>query len=228
MGAKGVWVFQRWLRDQVAADVPLDEFARTSSRREARPGATRRPASTGPTATRRRPPRRSARSSSASGSSAPAATTTRSTSGPRTTTTAWPPTSPTSTASRSTTPPRHLDKHEINGDEIVYLTGPPRDDPAPHRRDDGPEAPRRPERRRLGDDPDALDDLADWLTRDNPQFARNLANRVWFHLMGRGIVDPVDDFRDSTRRPTPPLLDALTAEFVRRRDAAQAPGGARS
>ena len=27
MGAKGVWVFQRWLRDQIAADVPLDEFA---------------------------------------------------------------------------------------------------------------------------------------------------------------------------------------------------------
>ena len=28
MGPKGVWVFQRWLRDQVAADVPLDAFVR--------------------------------------------------------------------------------------------------------------------------------------------------------------------------------------------------------
>ena len=32
--------------------------------------------------------------------------------------------------------------------------------------------------------------LADWLTRpDNPYFARSVANRVWFHLMGRGIVE---------------------------------------
>ena len=29
MGPKGVWVFQRWLRDQIAADVPLDAFARS-------------------------------------------------------------------------------------------------------------------------------------------------------------------------------------------------------
>ena len=107
-----------------------------SSRPGARPGATRRRASTGPTATRRPPPRRSARSSSASGSSAPAATTTRSTSGPRTTTTAWPPTSATSAASRSTTSARDsLDKHEINGDEIIYLDGPARgwSSPAPAR-----------------------------------------------------------------------------------------------
>ena len=74
----------------------------------------------------------------------------------------------------------------------------------------------------LGDDPDALDDLADWLTRDNPQFARNMANRVWYHLMGRGIVEPVDDFRDSNPPSNPALLDALTAEFVARRDAAPA------
>src|SRR5436305_7194572 len=66
----------------------------------------------------------------------------------------------------------------------------------------------------LGDDPDALDDLAAWLTRDNPQFARNMANRVWFHLLGRGIVEPVDDFRDSNPPSIPALLDALTAEFV--------------
>src|SRR5262249_58387890 len=34
--------------------------------------------------------------------------------------------------------------------------------------------------------------LADWLTsKDNPAFARNVANRLWRYLMGRGIADPV-------------------------------------
>src|SRR5262249_8836792 len=36
--------------------------------------------------------------------------------------------------------------------------------------------------------------LADWMaSKENPFFAKSVANRVWFHLMGRGIVDPVDD-----------------------------------
>src|SRR5579883_1418073 len=40
--------------------------------------------------------------------------------------------------------------------------------------------------------------LADWLTSgDNPFFAKSVANRIWYHLNGKGIVDPVDDFRDS-------------------------------
>ena len=53
MGDKGVWVFQRWLRDQIAARRPARRVRpRASSRREARPSATRRRASTGPTATR--------------------------------------------------------------------------------------------------------------------------------------------------------------------------------
>ena len=46
-----------------------------------------------------------------------------------------------------------------------------------------------------------------------PQFSRNLANRVWFHLLGRGIVEPVDDFRDSNPPSNPALLDAVTAYF---------------
>lgn len=57
--------------------------------------------------------------------------------------------------------------------------------------------------------------LANWLTgKDNPFFARSVVNRVWFHLHGRGIVDPVDDFRDSNPSVNDPLLDALAAEFV--------------
>jgi hypothetical protein len=78
-----------------------------------------------------------------------------------------------------------------------------------------PKPPRGPEPA-LGGRPDALDALADWLTRDNRQFARNMANRVWFHLLGRGVVDPVDDFRDSNPPSIPALLDALADELAAR------------
>ena len=76
-----------------------------------------------------------------------------------------------------------------------------------------PKPPRGP-KPKLGGDLDALDDLADWLTRNNRQFARNMANRVWFHLIGRGVVEPVDDFRDSNPPANPALLDALTDQFL--------------
>jgi hypothetical protein len=57
--------------------------------------------------------------------------------------------------------------------------------------------------------------LAAWVTRpDNPYFARVAVNRVWFHLFGRGIVEPVDDFRESNPPCNPELLDALAADFV--------------
>ena len=59
----------------------------------------------------------------------------------------------------------------------------------------------------------ALDRLADRLTRQNPQFSRNLANRVWFHLFARGIVEPVDDFRDSNPPSNPALLESITRYF---------------
>jgi hypothetical protein len=57
--------------------------------------------------------------------------------------------------------------------------------------------------------------LAAWLTSvDNPFFARSVANRVWFHLTGRGIVDPVDDFRDSNPAANDDLLDALAKDLA--------------
>ena len=57
--------------------------------------------------------------------------------------------------------------------------------------------------------------FADWLTApDNPYFARAAANRVWYHLMGRGVVDPVDDFRGTNPPSVPALLDALSADLV--------------
>ncbi|MFO1092361.1 MAG: DUF1549 and DUF1553 domain-containing protein [Planctomycetaceae bacterium] len=57
--------------------------------------------------------------------------------------------------------------------------------------------------------------FAAWLTQpDNPFFAKSVVNRIWGHLMGRGIVDPVDDFRDSNPPSNAPLLDELAKQFV--------------
>jgi len=58
--------------------------------------------------------------------------------------------------------------------------------------------------------------LADWLTTpDNPFFARAVANRVWSVFFGRGLVEPVDDFRTSNPCVNPPLLNALADDFAR-------------
>jgi hypothetical protein len=57
--------------------------------------------------------------------------------------------------------------------------------------------------------------LADWLaSAGNPFFAKSTANRIWFHLMGRGIVDPVDDFRDSNPSANDELMAALAKDFA--------------
>jgi hypothetical protein len=57
--------------------------------------------------------------------------------------------------------------------------------------------------------------LADWVVASgNPFFAKSTVNRVWYHLLGRGVVDPVDDFRDSNPSANDELLDALAKDFV--------------
>lgn len=57
--------------------------------------------------------------------------------------------------------------------------------------------------------------LARWLTSEsNPFFAPSVANRIWYHLFGRGIVDPVDDFRDSNPPSNDELLAALAADLA--------------
>ncbi len=58
-------------------------------------------------------------------------------------------------------------------------------------------------------------ELAKWLTSpDNDLFSRNLANRIWAQLMGRGVVEPVDDVRVSNPPVNGPLLDALAKRLV--------------
>src|SRR5262249_23497587 len=58
--------------------------------------------------------------------------------------------------------------------------------------------------------------LARWLTSpDNPFFARTAVNRIWYHLLGQGLVDPVDDLRSTNPASNPGLLDALADDFIR-------------
>jgi hypothetical protein len=62
-------------------------------------------------------------------------------------------------------------------------------------------------------DHDELQALADWMVQD-PMFARMQVNRVWFHLLGRGLVDPVDDFRSSNPASHPEVLERLAKDFA--------------
>ncbi len=72
-------------------------------------------------------------------------------------------------------------------------------------------------------DGEAMDDpidrrvkLAEWMTAaDNPFFAKNIVNRFWGYLMGRGLVEPLDDVRATNPASNPELLDALAADFIK-------------
>ena len=64
-------------------------------------------------------------------------------------------------------------------------------------------------------DEDVREKLARWITAsDNPWFARAIVNRVFKHYMGRGIVEPLDDFRVTNPPTNEALLDALAKDFV--------------
>jgi hypothetical protein len=64
---------------------------------------------------------------------------------------------------------------------------------------------------------DRLKRLADWVADGNPLFARAQANRIWAHMMGKGLVDPIDDFRLTNPPTNEALLDALARDFVAHR-----------
>ncbi len=65
----------------------------------------------------------------------------------------------------------------------------------------------------LSPDANPRRELARWMTAQ-PYFAEAAVNRIWGQFFGRGIVDPVDDFR-STNPPTHPALLAALAEDFR-------------
>jgi len=107
------------------------------------------------------------------------------------------------------------DGHEFDGEQIVWFD---RTSEVENARTDRPAVPQvldadaSPLREVQGE---RLDILAQWITSgDNPFFARAQVNRIWFHLLGRGLVDPVDDFRATNPASHPALLDELTNDFV--------------
>ncbi len=67
----------------------------------------------------------------------------------------------------------------------------------------------------LSGEDDRRDALVEWLVKpENPFFAKVEVNRIWGHLMGRGIVEPVDDFRDSNPPASATLLASLAEDFA--------------
>jgi hypothetical protein len=67
----------------------------------------------------------------------------------------------------------------------------------------------------IGPDDDPRVTFADWLiTADNPWFARNIVNRVWAWLLGRGIIHEPDDIRPDNPPVNPELLSYLEEELV--------------
>ena len=71
-----------------------------------------------------------------------------------------------------------------------------------------PLAPARPKYSRR----EALADMA--LRNDNPYFVRAIVNRVWAWLLGRGLIEPLDQLHEANPPTHPELLDALSAAFV--------------
>ncbi len=106
------------------------------------------------------------------------------------------------------------DKSQFIGEQVVLVNLPktfkdPRTKDRPLPRLLGQNAPP------LDPQEDRFEALADWFTsRDNGRFAEVQINRIWFHLMGQGLVDPVDDFRATNPASHPDLLAELADRFV--------------
>jgi hypothetical protein len=106
------------------------------------------------------------------------------------------------------------DSHEFDGEQVVFMksSGDVKDP-----RTGEPRSPRmlEAEAQPLSPSSDRLEELADWIVdAKNPYFARTQVNRIWFHLMGRGLVDPIDDFRVTNPASHPELLAWLADDFV--------------
>jgi hypothetical protein len=66
----------------------------------------------------------------------------------------------------------------------------------------------------LGPEDEPRQVLVDWMTdASNPYFGKVMANRVWAEIMGRGLVEPVDDIRATNPASNDPLLEYLADDF---------------
>jgi hypothetical protein len=105
-----------------------------------------------------------------------------------------------------------LDAHEFDGEQVVYQN---RDGEVNDPRTGEPLRPRFLTAATSIAPTDRLQAFADWIASPkNPFFARTQVNRIWHHLLGKGIVDPNDDFRASNPPVNGPLLKALEKDFI--------------
>lgn len=112
------------------------------------------------------------------------------------------------------------DKHEFNGEQIVLI----KDTGDIKNPDSGQVIPTRfladagsseNDQPAAAAQADRLLRLAEWIRLpENERFAATQANRIWYQLMGQGIVDPIDDFRSTNPPSNPELLERLASEFV--------------
>jgi hypothetical protein len=107
-----------------------------------------------------------------------------------------------------------FDKHEFDGEQIVEIKSEgevknPRTNKDASPRFLGAQTPP------MDSTADRLLPLAEWLASpENELFVKSQANFVWYHLLGQGLVEPIDDFRLTNPASNPPLLDALAAELA--------------
>jgi hypothetical protein len=113
------------------------------------------------------------------------------------------------------------DKHEFDGEQIVLwktegeVTNPATGKPAGLRFPGNINHAAQPQPDTSTASEERLQQLAAWMcSPNNNRFAATQANRIWYQLMGRGVVDPVDDFRSTNPPSNPELLQVLTTEFT--------------
>ncbi|MEX0791892.1 MAG: DUF1553 domain-containing protein, partial [Pirellulaceae bacterium] len=107
-----------------------------------------------------------------------------------------------------------FDKHEFVGEQIVKIVQEEADKGVKNARTGKQAKPKF-----LGSDDsieeDRLTHLARWISDPkNRMFAEAQTNRIWYHLMGLGLVEPVDDLRLTNPASHPQLLAKLTDELV--------------
>jgi len=57
-------------------------------------------------------------------------------------------------------------------------------------------------------------EYAKWMTSpDNPRFTLVIANRLWKKVMGRGLIEPVDNLKENSKASNPALMELLTKEM---------------
>ena len=106
-----------------------------------------------------------------------------------------------------------LDKNEFVGEQIIFVN---RSGSIFDPKDGKPLEPRFLGKNEFVFEKDGewLNQLSNWLANpQNPYFSKVQVNRIWFHLFGRGIVDPLDDFRATNLPINNDLLDALAVDF---------------